>query len=237
MTRGKGRGVELEDAGGSDRVVNSALPILQQPGNTKQTGLVNRYMGGYQRGTHLTLCSGRWLGTTLRWLRVLFLFLLLFLVFLLLARLDGIATGFDPIHNPPNRHRVLACVISTRRNTLLDHGENILASGYVSGIVRPFRCLSRGPVESGDAKSGRCESEGNALRVSLWSGDGFKKTRSIPLKLLRRSVSAFARFEFGSELARVLRLRAASMSIGRQWWSESKRVQVRSRDGERTPRG
>jgi len=35
----------------------------------------------------------------------------------------------------------------------------------------------------------------------------------MPLKLLRRSFSAVARFEFGSELARVLRLRVESMLV------------------------
>ena len=205
-------GVELEDARRSDQVVNSESPVLLQPENTGQTDFLNRRVGGYQRGTHLTLCFGRWLGTTLGWLRVLLFFLLLFLVFLLLASLDSIAAGFDPIHNPSNRHRVLTRVISTSGDTLLNHGEDILASGHVSGVVCPFRCLSRGPVEGGNAKSGRCKREGNALLVSLWVEDGLKK-RSIPLKLLRRSFSAFARFEFGSELARVLRLRVESMSV------------------------
>jgi len=82
------------------------------------------------------------------------LFLLLLLVFFFLAGLDSVATGFDPVHDPPNRHWVLTRVISPGGNTLLDHGENILASGYVPSIVSTLRCLSRGPVESGDAKGG-----------------------------------------------------------------------------------
>jgi len=48
-------------------------------------------------------------------------------------------------------------VITTRGNTLLNHGEDILAGGGVSGIVSPFRRLSRGAVEGRDAKSGRFE--------------------------------------------------------------------------------
>ena len=40
---------------------------------------------------------------------------------------------------------------------------------------------------------------------------GLKK---VPLKSLRRSFSAFARFEFGSEFASVLRLRVESMLSG-----------------------
>jgi len=162
----------------------------------------------------LPLCSGRWLGATLGWLRVFLLFLLLFLVFLLLARLDSVATGFDPVHDPSYRHWVLARVIATSGNTLLNHGENILASGHVSGIVSPFRCLSRGSVESGDAQSGCCEPQRNRSFCQPPGWGWIKKIRSIPLKLLRRSFSAFARFEFGSELARVLRLREESMLVG-----------------------
>ena len=170
MRRGKGREVELEDAGRSGQVANSELPILLQSGNTRQIGFLNKCLGGYQRGTHLTLWPGWLLWTTLRWLRVLLFFLLLFLVFFLFASLDSIAAGFNPVHDPSNRHRVLTRMISTGGNTLLDHGENVLASGHVSGIVSPFRCLSRRPVESGDAKSGRCARRGNALFVSLHVG-------------------------------------------------------------------
>jgi hypothetical protein len=90
-------------------------------------------------------------------LRVFLLFLLLFLIFLLLAGLDSVATGFDPVHDPSDRHWILARMIATGGNTLLNHGEDILAGGCVPGIVSPFRCLSRGSVEGGDTEGGGFE--------------------------------------------------------------------------------
>src|ERR1700753_445675 len=108
-------------------------------------------MWGYQRAsTHLALCSRGWLWTTLRWLRIFFLFLLFFLVLFLFASLDSVTSRLDPIHDSPNRHGVLARMISTCRNTLLNHGKDVLTGGQVSSIVSPFRRLSRGPIESCD---------------------------------------------------------------------------------------
>jgi len=71
-------------------------------------------------------------------LRALLFFLLLFLVFLLFTSLDSVASGFDPVHDPSNRHRVLTRVIPTSGNTLLNHGKDILASGEIPSIVGPF---------------------------------------------------------------------------------------------------
>ena len=165
--KGKGKRVESEDAARSDRVVNSESPTPLQSGNMKQTSCSIDGWEDPEDGTYLTPCSGRWLVATLGWLRVFLFFLLLFLVFLLLASTDSVATGFNPVHNPSNRHRVFTHVISTGRNTLLDHGKNILAGSYISGVVSPLGCLSRGSIESGDAKRGRCETKRKRSFVSL----------------------------------------------------------------------
>ena len=160
-------------------------------------------------GACLSLRSGRGFGNALGRLGTFLLFLLLLLVFLLLAGLDSVATGLNPVHDPSNRHWVLARVISPGRNTLLDHGENILASSYVPGIVSAFRCLPRGPVEGGDAEGGGCGRQRRHARQPL----KFGRMKEIPLKSLRRSFSAFAKFEVGSEFASVLRLRVESMLV------------------------
>ena len=130
-------------------------------------GLLSGRMERSQRGTHLALRPGGRFWTTLGWLRIFVLFLLFLLILLLLTGLDSVATGFDPVHDPSDRHWVLARVIPTGGNTLLDHGENILASGRVPGIVSTLRCLSGGPVESGDAESSSCGRQRRQGFVSL----------------------------------------------------------------------
>lgn len=74
---------------------------------------------------------------------------LLLLVLLLFAGLDGLESGLDVVHDPPDGD--FAAWIGVRGDALLNHVEEILACCCVSSVVRALGGGLRRAKEGGEA--------------------------------------------------------------------------------------